>query len=226
MAKQGTDNSRKQKAVDYDRIEPAWRAGVKSPQQLANEYEKATGQKVSRTAIIKHFAKQGIERDLADKVQAKAKAQVAASAVAAQVSTESGLATRPTETAIIDANATLVADVLLSQRRDIQRNRKLVMALLAELEGATFHGDALEKMVDLILGDFDPADKLAKAERDRMLDAINKAISLSSRVDSMKKLADTMKVLVALEREAYNIQPEAPKGEDGFEELLGEVDGE
>lgn len=226
MTKQSNDNSRKQKAVDYDRIEPAWRAGVKSVLQLAKEYEAATGQKVSHTAIKKHFDKRGIARDLHDKVQAKAKAQVAAAAVSTQVATETGAATKATETAIVDANASLVAGVLLSQRSDIQRNRKLVMAMLGELEGATFHGDALETMADFLLGDLDPKDKAAQAMRERMLDSINKAISLPSRVDSMKKLADTLKTLVALEREAYNIQPEAPKGDDGFEELLDEVGGE
>lgn len=224
---QAADNNGKQKAarpaVDYDRIEPGWRAGVKSPQQLAAEYEKATGQKVSRVAIIKHFGKRGIARDLKGKVQAKAEALVSQAAVAAEVTAEEKAATRATETAIIDANANLVAGVLLSQRSDIKRNRALVMRLLEELEGVTHHGDTLEQMADMLLGDIDPEDKAAQARREKMLEAINKAISLSSRVDSMKKLADTLKVLVALEREAYNIVPEAPKGADGYEDLLDEL---
>lgn len=213
----------KRPAVDYARIEPAWRAGVKSVLQLAAEYEKATGTPVSHTAIRKHFVKMGIERDLIDKVQAKAKAKVSASAVSAQVSAETGTATKAIETAIIEANANLVAGVLLSQRSDIKRNRTLVMTLLGELEGVTFHGDRLEDMADLLIGDIDPSDALGKARRDKMMDAVNKALSLNGRIDSMKKLADTLKVLVALEREAYNIQPEAPKAPDSFEDLLGEL---
>ena len=223
MTQQDADNSRKQKAVDYDRIEPAWRAGVKSVLQLAKEYEQATGQKVSHTAIRKHFDKKGIERDLGGKVQAKAKAQVAAAAVSAQVSTERGIATKPTETAIIDANATLVSGVLLSQRTDIRRNRALVMALLGELEGTTFAGHTLIEMADEITRDIDPGDIMAQARKAQLMDAITKALSLASRVDSMKKLADTMKVLVALEREAYNIVPEMPKAPDGLEDLLEEL---
>jgi hypothetical protein len=228
MAKKDTLNNGQEKAqrqpVDYDRIEPGWRAGVKSPQQLANEYEMATGQKVSRTAIIKHFDKKGITRDLGDKVQAKAQAKVAASAVATEVATETGVVTKATETAIIEANADLVAGVLLSQRTDIKRNRALVMALLEELEGVTFHGDKLEEMADILIGDIDPGDIVAQARKQRMMDAINKAISLNGRIDSMKKLADTLKTLVALEREAYNIVPEPPKGSGTYEDLLDELE--
>jgi hypothetical protein len=228
MSKKQVDNNGQEKAartpVDYSRIEPGWRAGVKSVLQLAAEYEKATGQAVSHTAIRKHFVGKGIERDLGAKVQAKAKAQVAASAVSTKVSTESGIETRPTETAIIEANADLVAGVLLSQRKDIKRNRTLVMALLDELEGVTFHGDKLEAMADVLLGDIAADDLAGQARKARMLEAINKALSLGGRVDSMKKLADTLKVLVALEREAYNIVPEPPKGDDGYESLLDSLD--
>ena len=50
------------KKVDYERIEPGWRAGALSPSQLAAEYTDATGVSVSRSAIIKHFTELGIPR--------------------------------------------------------------------------------------------------------------------------------------------------------------------
>lgn len=229
MAKKQTDNNGQQKAprqpVDYDRIEPAWRAGVKSVLQLAAEYEKATGQKVSHTAIRKHFDKKGIKRDLAGKVQAQAEAKVAAAAVSAKVSPETGTATKPTETAIIEANADLVAFVLLSQRTDIKRNRALVMAMLEELESATFHGPKILEIAESLIGFVDPGDQAAQQRKEKMMDAINRALSLAGRVDSMKKLADTLKVLVALEREAYGITA-VPDGNKGgtLEDFLDDLD--
>ena len=60
------------KKVDYERIEPGWRAGIKSPAQLASEYTEATGISVSRSAIIKHFTELGVPRDLKAKVRAAA----------------------------------------------------------------------------------------------------------------------------------------------------------
>ena len=57
--------------IDYGRIEPGWRAGKLSVQQLADEYEKDTGKRVARSAIQKHFNGLGIPRDLSAKIKAK-----------------------------------------------------------------------------------------------------------------------------------------------------------
>ena len=64
------------KKIDYDRIEPGWRAGLLSPHQLAALYTEETGQKVSHAAIIKHFKKSGIARDLSSKINDRANAMV------------------------------------------------------------------------------------------------------------------------------------------------------
>ena len=81
-----------QKKVDYEAIEPGWRAGIKSPAQLAAEYTEATGISVSRSAIIKHFEKRGVPRDLSAKVHAKADAMVAEAMVTGKVSTVTTMA--------------------------------------------------------------------------------------------------------------------------------------
>lgn len=200
-------------AKEWAKIEADYRAGVKSLRQIATDHG------ITEGAIRKRAKKEDWERDLAQKVKAKADALVRNATVRAEVREQH----RVPESVIVDDNAQAVAGVMLSQRSDIKRNRALVMRLLEELEGVTHHGDTLEQMADMLLGDIDPEDKAAQARREKMLEAINKAISLSSRVDSMKKLADTLKVLVALEREAYNIVPEAPKGADGYEDLLDEL---
>ena len=41
--------------IDYGRIEPGWRAGKLSVQQLADEYEKATGQARSKIGYSETF---------------------------------------------------------------------------------------------------------------------------------------------------------------------------
>ena len=58
--------------VDYGRIEPGWREGLKSVPQLAAEYTAATGQPITQAAIRKHFVKIGVPRDLSAKIKAKA----------------------------------------------------------------------------------------------------------------------------------------------------------
>ena len=86
--------------------------GLLSPEQLATEYTKSTGEPVSRVAIIKHFNKAGVPWDLAAKIRAKADALVAASLVTGVVSTE----TKARDTKIIEAGPVQSATVLLPIR--------------------------------------------------------------------------------------------------------------
>ncbi len=196
-----SDQKQKREPIDWERIEPEWRAGVKSVLQIAADYEKATGRKISHTAINKHFKELGVPRDLAAKVQAKAQAIVSAAAVSAEVSTE----TTPKDAEIINANADLVAGVMLSQRNDIKRGRKLVMNLLGELEVTTDNKELFEQLGVLM---FKPDEN----GRDKLYDTYLKVISMSGRVDSMKKLSDALKTLVGLEREAFGIGQDHEKG--------------
>lgn len=191
-----------QKKVDYEAIEPGWRAGLKSPAQLAAEYTKATGTSVSRSAIIKHFEKLGVPRDLSAKVRAKADAMVAEAMVTGKVSTETTMA----DAAIVNAAAVDVATVRLSHRKDIAKGRTLAMSLMEELEAQTGSAELMQKLGE-IMGDPD------KSGNDKKLaEAYQKAISLGGRVQTMRSLADTIRTLVSLEREAYGLDniPEAP----------------
>lgn len=122
-----------QAKVDYERIEPGWRAGILSPAQLAEQYTKATGVAVTRVAIIKHFEKLGVPRDLKAKIQAKADAMVAQAMVTGMVSTR----TTATTAKIIDGQATTQAQTRLSHQAGAKRLQALVAKLTAELEKQT-----------------------------------------------------------------------------------------
>jgi Zn-dependent M16 (insulinase) family peptidase len=131
--------------VDYDRIEPGWRAGIKSIAQLAEDYTKETGKPVTKQGVAKHFKGRGIERDLKAKIQAKADALVAAALVTDLVTDES----KATEKAIVDTNAVQLATVRLEHRKDIGRARNLSMRLLEELESQAKPSEELRKLSDL-----------------------------------------------------------------------------
>lgn len=194
--------------IDYERIEPAWRAGVKSPAQLAAEYTRETGVSVSHAAIIKHFKKLGVPRDLAAKVRAKADAMVMESMVTGKVAT----VTTKRDAEIIDQSATLVAQVHISHRTDIGRARKLCLILLTELE-ATTEGVAALEQLDELLQKTEKGDASAET-REGVSRALQKVISLPSRASTLKALADSLKTLVTLEREAWGISTD-PQGGDG-----------
>lgn len=191
------------KKVDYEAIEPGWRAGIKSPAQLAAEYTEATGVACSRSAIIKHFERLGVPRDLSAKVHAKADAMVAEAMVTGKVTS----ATTMKDAEIIDAVAIDEATVRISHRKDITRFRMLVLRLLAECEA-----EASDPAVFAELGEIlrRPDDN----QQDKLNDAYHKAISLPQRIKGVKELADTLKTLIGLEREAYGIVAEPPKPPD------------
>lgn len=173
---------------DWERIESDYRAGILSVREIA------ASQGITHGAINKRAKRDGWVRDLTAKIRAKADQLVSTSLVSTQVSTEKAA----TERAIIDANAERIAQVRGEHRKDITRARTLATDMLVELEVQTGANDLFERLGELL-----------DAPDDHGIDKLNelyrKVIGLPSRVDSVKKLADTLKTLIALEREAYNI---------------------
>jgi hypothetical protein len=187
----------KKAAPDWERIEADYRAGLLSVREIA------ASQGISHTAIQKRAKAEGWERDLGKRIQAKADALVAKREVASQVATEKAA----TDAVIVEANAQVIANVRLAHRTDISRSRTLVMTLLAELEHQTEHRDLYEKLGELMMQPDDNG-------RDKLFDAYTKAMALGGRTSTMKALSDSLKTLIALEREAYNIGIEPPPADD------------
>ena len=177
---------------DWEAIESAYRAGVLSVRELAGKYG------ISHQAISKRAKKDGWERDLKAKVQAKADALVAKREVARQVATESTISERQ----LIEATAGVIATVRMEHRGDIRRARELTNTLFDELAGECGDVAALEQLGELMRREDDKG-------MDKLNDLYHKIISLPSRVKSMKDLSDSLKTLIGLEREAYSIENKA-----------------
>lgn len=189
------------KIVDWEAMRPDWIAGIKSVLQLSGEYE------VSRAAIIKHWGKQGVERDLAGKIKAKADALVTQSLVTNQVTPEG----RVTEKEIIEANALNIATIQINERKDVSRARSIAMSLLDELESQITDKSLYSDLAELL-----------QSQDDGVLDKLNelfqKVTSFSGRTDNMKKLSETLKTLIDLERRVYKIDED--NSQDTFEDWL------
>lgn len=185
------------KRVDYDRIEAGWRAGLLSPHQLAAAYVEETGDPVSHAAIIKHFKKNGVPRNLGAKIKAKSDAMVTAAMVTEKVTKE----TIRRDSEIIDDGATVLTGIRLGHRKDISRARNLTNKLLDELESVTDEQGTIKELIKAFKEE-DHEDGDAMAD---MLALANKIGALPSRTKTMKELAETMKTLITLERDAYDI---------------------
>ena len=171
-------------------MEAEWRAGIKPVQQLSKEYG------VSRAAIIKHWDKLEIERDLSAKIQAKADALVTQAQVTREVTAES----RVTETEIVLENAAQAAAIRLGHRADIKRMRVIIAAQMEELE-ASSGPDQAQRLRDL--------GELMRSENengsDKLNDIYRAVIGLPDRSRVAKQLAETLRIAIDLERREFGM---------------------
>lgn len=181
-------------AVDWERIAVMYRAGVMSVREIASECG------VSHTAINKRASKEGWVRDLNAKIKAEADAKVSRALVSKEVSAE----TKLTEKLTVEVEATVQARIRLTHRSDIASARTLAMSLLAELEHQTANGEDYERLGEMVIAS--ATDEGSSPQRTQKLtEAFERALSLSGRVKTMKDLADTLRILIDKEREAFSI---------------------
>lgn len=171
---------------DWEAIERDYRAGLLSIREIAST------QGITHGAINKRAKRDGWERDLKAKIQAKADALVSKRMVSKEVSRER----MDTEKQIIETNAEVIANVRMAHRGDISRSRRLANKLLDELEAMTDENGTLRELIDQMKDDEGPA---------ALLEAAEKMASLPCRSKIIKELSETLKTLITLERQAYSL---------------------
>ena len=197
--------------ADWDAIAPHYRAGGRSLKDIGKQFD------VSDAAIIKKARKEGWTRDLKGKVNAKADAKVSAAMVSAEVSAQ----TKVTEAMVIEVESAVQARIRLGHRKDIGRYRGLALTMLDELELHTLEPDQLRELVQVINDEEEGpgAEIVRKSRRERL----ERALNLGSRIKTLKEAADTLKTLVALEREAYGLSNGDEGGGSDFERLVADL---
>ncbi|ENU80605.1 hypothetical protein F975_01659 [Acinetobacter sp. ANC 3789] len=196
------------KVIDWEKIELDYRAGVKSLREIAAEHE------ISDGAIRKRAKRDDWSRDLSAKINAKAEDLVRKDLVRSEVRTQTAISEKET----IDANAHQQAAVRLSQRKDIQRSRSIAMQLFDELEHqvGVANVELLEALGDLMRSEDEKG-------QDKLNDIYHKIISLPGRVKSMKDLSDTLRNLIALERQAFGLDDKENTTVDPLQSLLNRI---
>jgi len=190
---------------DWEAIESAYRAGLMSIREIASQHG------ITHGAVNKRAKRDGWERDLKAKIKAKADALVSKREVSRQVSTE----TATNERILIEANAEVIANVRMEHRGDIRRARNIASSLFGELEAECADVPALHQLGELM---HEPDDN----GYDKLSEIYHKVISMPGRVKSMKDLSDTLKTLIGLERQAYDI--DGPTGDESTKKLSDLMD--
>jgi hypothetical protein len=195
-----------EKVIDWAAIEKDYRAGLKSLRSIAAK------NLVTEGAIRKRAKRDGWERDLAERIKARADELVRKATVRTVVRTESAVSER----VLVEVNAQVQTDIVLAHRTDIQRSRKLAMTLMRELEWQTDQIELLEQFATIMA---DPDEK----GQDRRNELYRKIISLPSRASSMKTMADALKTLIGLERQAFGLDTLEENNNTGVESVIARV---
>lgn len=188
--------------IDWERIEADFRAGILSLREIA-----AANPGVSHMTVKRRATKEGWSQDLSAKIAAKAEELVTRRAVTGAVTAERTV----TDKQIVEVNAAAIASVRLGHRKDIVRFRNVALDLLAELESETGNAELFQDLGNFLRQEDDKG-------QDKRNDVYQKVISSVGRIDGVKKLAEVLKILIGLEREAYGIADTAAK-DTGTEKL-------
>jgi hypothetical protein len=177
----------KSKDIDWGNVELHYRAGIRSLKSIGGEYG------VTDAGIIRRAQKEGWVRDLRDRIKAKTEEKLQ------KLNSPEKLVS---EELVVESNANAQVQVSVENRGDIQRHLNLVYNLLAELEETSNNRELFAELGAL---------KHLPNEKgvDRLNEIYMKAVSLPSRIASMKSLTESLKTLIGLKRQAYGLADNA-----------------
>lgn len=191
--------AKKRRTIDWQAVEREYRAGQLSNRMLAERHG------CSDTAIRKRAKSHGWTKDLSDTVRKAVRSEL----VRTEVRTPNA-----TEREVIEVAAATGAQVVRTHRKDIRTAADLVSLLMGQLIDAAQNRDEIEREID-----DETADDDTTARRNRM----KRAISLPSHAATIRDLTTAAKNLVALERQAYNL--DETNMEETYEERLARLMG-
>lgn len=190
---------------DWDAIERIYRTNTLSNRQLG----KAHG--ISETAIRKRAKEHGWTRDLEQRVHERAEELVR------QHEVREALAGRGTvppaitrdinspEDMAVEIGAAATANIKLSHKRGAERMRAFADVLMDELEQSLGNQDALREVAEVLAAVNDTTPE-------KLMEVMQRVVGLPGRVETLKKLAEALKIVYGLEREAWGLDKaiEAP----------------
>lgn len=185
------------KAPDWEAIERDYRAGVLTLRAIAAAHG------ITEGAIRKRAKRDGWSRDLSAKVQQAVRNEL----VRVPVRTHDPR----TEKEIVDGAAAAVVSLIREHRADLKEGRELAATLMEQLRMAAGNRDALLALVEEAVEEMPQGTPVQKAKAETARKAMLAAISLPTHIGCLKDLANALKVLIPLERQAFNVDQGGPE---------------
>lgn len=184
--------------IDWEAIDREYAAGMLSVREIARRYSCSEG------AIRKRAKAEGWERDLTAKVQKEVRRKLV----------RDGVRTEASEKEIIEQASETGVTVVKLHRKSIQKSQGIVDSLLGQLSQ---FAEVREEIEDAIIEDTKGVDgKFDYKRRTMML----KAVSLPSHAGVLRDLSLAQKNLIALERQAYNLNGHSPDEDESLKEII------
>lgn len=194
--------AKKRAAPDWETIEGQYRANVLSLRIIGTQHG------ITEGAIRKKAKAEGWQRDLAAKVRKQAKEELVRSDGTQSVrNAGTQQATKEVERQAVQTIVTVVRN----HRSILKRGYDVLEGLLAELQETADNRSEIEAAID----EETAADKDGKRKA-----MMQRAIALPSRTGVMLNLSAAMKNVIALERQAFNIDDAPQSGDDGAVEAM------
>ncbi len=192
--------------ANWEAIELAYRANVKTVAQIAEDFN------VKDSTLRSRAKRNGWSRDLGKRIRLEADKIVNANAVKREVGRLESM-----DNATVEENAKLTASIRISHREDIGTARQLSMMLFDDLR-AQIGTDNRKRLEDLFI----TALKAGVID-ESALEAYERVTSVSNHVRTLKDLADIMTKFVTLERQAYGLDDTDSSPIDALTSLLHSI---
>lgn len=181
------------KHIDWKKAERLFRQGIFSYQEIATQ----VGAKNEAT-IRMHAKSKGWKRDLTHEVRQEARNKFIESM--ANFGDADKLIEGRTDQQLIEEAARTIVQVVRDHQTTLKRGHTLTLRMLDELDATTAHMGELQKLI---------TDSIAPARQE----GLRRAIGLAQRAVTLKELANSARIWVALERQAFNIVDESKNPE-------------
>ena len=192
--------------VNWESVELAYRANVKTVAQIAKEFG------LKDSTLRSRAKRNGWSRDLGKRIRLEADNIVNANAVKREVGRLESM-----DNATVEENAKLTASIRISHREDIGKARALSMMLLDDLK-AQIGTENRKRLEDLFI-----AALKAEVIDASALEAYERVTSISNHMRTLKDLADIMTKFVTLERQAYGLDDTDNSPVDALTSLLHSI---
>lgn len=202
--------------VDWIMLEGEYRAGLLPVKQLARLYD------VEETSIRYRAKRYGWTRNVKEKIKKRTQ-EINAEKNAEQcqgLDGEQALTYRQhfnqhldspyDEDALVEAVAQHQAEIIEQSKRRIHKLQTTVESMFEELARQSLSTEQLQGLAEMVALAETQEDLYADPARvQKLVNGFKKTLALGNRADIAKKLADSLKVLIGLERQAHGISDNA-----------------